>query len=175
MKTPTLETPRLILREYRPGDFEDYARMWADPVMCRHVGGQVRTRGESWMRFLRHFGMWHVVGYGYWAIEEKASGHFLGESGFQDAKRETVPPLGDSPEAGWALAPHAQGRGFATEAVMAVVAWGDRHLRGRKQICIIEPSNRPSLKVAEKCGFKPAGSVLKEGVEIGLFERTKAQ
>jgi RimJ/RimL family protein N-acetyltransferase len=169
MIAPTLRTPRLSLRAHRLDDFEDYARMWADPAVCRHIGGKVRTREESWIRFLRHFGMWQVVGYGFWAIEEKATGHFLGEAGF--LKRDATPT---DPEAGWALLPEAQGRGFATEALAAILAWGDRHLDGRKQVCIIEPGNAASLRVAAKCGFEPAGSVVNDGRTISVFERTTA-
>lgn len=127
------------------------------------------------MRFLRHFGMWQVVGYGFWAIEETASGRYLGEAGFQYLKRDTEPSFGNSPEAGWALAPDAHGRGFATEAMTAAVDWGDQQLAGQVQVCIIEPANRASIRVAEKCGFEPAGSLLKDGIALTLFERRKAR
>ena len=102
---PTLETPRLVLRTHRAGDFEAYARMWRDPSVYRFIGGQPRTREESWIRFLRHAGMWQMVGFGFWAIEERASGCFIGEAGLHDLKRDTTPSIEGLPEAGWSLLP----------------------------------------------------------------------
>ena len=55
---PTIETERTILRAHRLDEFEAYAAMWADPVVTRFIGGKARTREESWIRFLRHPGMW---------------------------------------------------------------------------------------------------------------------
>ena len=71
---PVIETERLVLRAHRLDDFDAYAVMWADPVVTRFIGGKPRTREESWIRFLRHPGMWSMLGFGFWAIEEKASG-----------------------------------------------------------------------------------------------------
>ena len=168
---PTIETQRLVLRAHRPGDFEAYARMWCDPSVYRFIGGQPRTREESWIRFLRHAGMWQMTGFGFWAIEERANGRFIGEAGFHDMKRDTTPSIEGLPEAGWALVPEAWGRGLATETVAAFLAWGDTHLPGRRQVCIIDAANQASLRVGERCGFKPAGSLQMDGRNLGLFER----
>ena len=45
--------------------------MWTEPGVTRFIGGKARTREESWIRFLRHAGMWAMTGFGLWAIEEK--------------------------------------------------------------------------------------------------------
>ena len=59
----------------------------------------------------------------------------------------------DVPEIGWALAAPFRGRGYATEAVRAAVAWGDvRFARGRT-VCLIDPENLASIRVAQKCGY----------------------
>jgi RimJ/RimL family protein N-acetyltransferase len=58
------------------------------------------------------------------------------------------------PEMGWVMAPHSHGKGYATEAARAAIAWGERHFGGRRTACIIAPENEPSLRVAEKCGFR---------------------
>ena len=75
---PTIETERLTLRPHRLDDFDAYAVMWADSVVTRFIGGRPRTREESWIRFLRHPGMWSMIGYGFWAVEDKASDQFIG-------------------------------------------------------------------------------------------------
>jgi RimJ/RimL family protein N-acetyltransferase len=47
----------------------------------------------------------------------------------------------------------AQGKGYATEALRAALAWGKDHLPGDKAVCIISPENQPSLALAKKVGF----------------------
>ncbi|WP_296744253.1 GNAT family N-acetyltransferase [Mesorhizobium sp.] len=151
---PVFETARTILRPHRLGDFETYAAMWAEPAVTRFIGGKPRTREESWMRFLRHAGLWSLLGYGFWAIEDKATGRFIGEAGFHDLKRDIQPSLEGVPEAGWALASVAQGKGLASEVVGGVVAWGDEALGEARTVCIIDPENGASLKVAERNGYR---------------------
>lgn len=171
IRIPTIETPRTILRAHRPGDFDAYAYMWTLPAVTRFIGGQARTREESWIRFLRHAGMWAMTGYGFWAIEEKASGRFIGEAGFHDLKREMTPSIEGLPEAGWSLVPDLHGKGIGTEVVGAVVAWGDRALPGSRQVCIIDPGNHASIGVATKCGFRDPAEAHFKGETVLLFER----
>src|SRR5690606_8311914 len=91
--TPTLETERLILRPYRPEDFDAYAEMWADPDVVRFMGGKPFDREASWSRFLRQMGAWQLMGFGFFAIEEKETGVFAGEAGFHELRRDLVPSL----------------------------------------------------------------------------------
>ncbi|BCG92897.1 GNAT family N-acetyltransferase [Mesorhizobium sp. 131-2-1] len=151
---PVIETERTILRAHRLDDFDAYVAMWADPAVTRFIGGKPRTREESWMRFLRHAGLWSLLGYGFWAIEEKASGRFVGEAGFHDLKRDIEPSIEGVPEAGWALAPEAHGRGLASEVVQRALAWGDVTFSPARTVCIIDPENTASLNVAAKCGYR---------------------
>jgi RimJ/RimL family protein N-acetyltransferase len=108
-------------------------------------------------------------------VAEKASGRFVGEVGFGDLKRELVPSLAGEPEAGWVLAPWSHGRGYATEAVRAALHWGDARFGPARTVCLISPGNDPSVRVAEKCGFQPAGSTHYQGAATLLFERWPAR
>jgi len=154
-EAPTLETERLVLRAHRTSDFEELAAMWADPAVVRFVGGKPSTREESWARLMRYAGHWALLGYGFWAMEERASGRFAGDVGIAEFQRAAMaPPLDPVPEAGWVIAAWAHGKGYATEAMRAVFAWADARggvLAGAT--CIIDPDNEASLKVAAKCGF----------------------
>ena len=123
---PTIETERTILRAHRLDDFEDYVAMWADPVVTRFIGGKPRTREESWIRVLRYAGMWQIVGYGLWAVEEKATGKLVGEAGFHELKRDIVPSFEGVPESGWAFVPAVHGRGMASEVVRGFHDWAKR-------------------------------------------------
>jgi len=171
---PTLETDRLRLRAYRRDDFGALHAMWADPVVMRHVLGRASTEEESWARLLRYAGLWPLLGYGYWAVEERGSRSFVGDVGFADFHRAMTPSLGDAPEAGWVLASWAYGRGYATEAVRAALAWSDSHLGDVEYtVCMIAPENMASIGVASKCGYVETGRGIYKGQEDLLFRRPR--
>lgn len=169
---PRVETQRLILRPHTVDDFDDEAAMWSDPEVVRYIGGTPSTREQSWARLLRYAGHWALLGYGYWAIEERETGRFVGEAGFADYHRTIDPPLEGIPEIGWALAAHASGKGFATEAVRACVFWGQEHFPpGTMLACIVAPENRASIRVAEKCGFQLVRQVEYLGQPTSVYSR----
>jgi RimJ/RimL family protein N-acetyltransferase len=95
-----------------------------------------------------------MLGYGYWAVEEKVSDRYVGELGFADFKRDIQPSIEGMPEMGWALVPRAHGKGYATEALRAAVSWGDSHFGLLRTVCIIHRDNHQSFRVAEKLGYK---------------------
>jgi RimJ/RimL family protein N-acetyltransferase len=172
---PVLHTPRLELRGHRASDLPDCAAMWGDPEVVRYVGGRPCTQEEVWARILRYVGHWALLGYGYWAIIERGSGRYVGEAGLGDGHRgELEPAWGHTPEAGWALSPWAQGRGLATEAVAAVLRWGDAMLPGGRTVAMIEPDNRASLRVAAKVGFREYAKGRYKGDAMILLERVVA-
>lgn len=151
---PVLETERLRLRGHRPEDFENCLAMWSDSEVTRFIGGKPLSGEEVWARLLRYAGHWALLGFGYWLVEEKDSGRFVGDVGFADFKRHITPSFEGIPEIGWALAAQAHGKGYATEALRAAVAWGDQHFRGAQTGCLINPDNIPSIRVAEKGGYQ---------------------
>lgn len=168
---PVIETARLILRGHRVEDFGDCAAMWADAAVTRHISGRPFAPEESWGKMLRYAGLWALLGYGYWAIEEKASGRFVGEIGFADFKRRIEPALEGMPEIGWVLAPWAHGRGFATEAARAAVAWADGHFGAAPTACIVAPEHAASIRIAEKCGYREIARTTYLEQPTILFER----
>src|SRR5436309_6077677 len=152
MTIPTLTTERFILRGFKREDFAAVYALWSDPRTGRLMGMQPMTEEECWAKFLRSFGAWQVNGFGFWAVQEKASGNFVGELGFLNAKRAIEPPL-PVPEMGWSFSPSVQGRGYATEGVAAAIRWGEDHFGRARFSAIIAPENEPSLKLARKFGF----------------------
>jgi RimJ/RimL family protein N-acetyltransferase len=170
---PALDTERLTLRGHTLADFDECAAMWADPLVTRYIGGRPSTGEEVWARVLRYAGLWALLGYGYWVVRERESGRFVGEVGFADFRREVTPSLEGAPEAGWVLAPWSHGRGFATEAVRALVSWGDAHLAASRTVCLIAPENTASIRVAEKCGFREHARATYKGEDTILCERPR--
>jgi RimJ/RimL family protein N-acetyltransferase len=168
---PVIEAERVILRGHRLDDFDAHAAMWADPAVTRFVGGKPFTREEAWARYLRYAGSWAVLGFGFWAVEEKATRRLIGSAGFHDLRRDIVPSLEGVPEAGWGLVPSSHGQGLATEAVLAMHQWADTYFGGSKTVCIIDPRNAASLRVAEKCGYHEVLRTTYRGDPTVLFER----
>ncbi len=87
-----IETARLALRRHRRDDLEACAAMWGDPIVTRHIGGKPFSVEEVWARLLRYAGHWSLMGFGYWVIEEKSSGRFVGEVGFSAGARRISAP-----------------------------------------------------------------------------------
>ncbi|HEV3089942.1 MAG TPA: GNAT family N-acetyltransferase [Candidatus Cybelea sp.] len=153
MTIPVIETPRLRLRAHRSADLPDCVDLWSDPLVTKYISGRASTEHQTWMRLLSYAGLWALVGFGYWAIEEKSSNGFAGEVGFADFKREGATPLGGNPELGFVIASPLHGKGYATEAVGAALAWADAHLPSGT-VCMVSRANYASRRVVEKCGYK---------------------
>lgn len=171
--TPVLETGRLRLRGLGRDDLAASAAMWAAPDVVRHISGRPSTRQESWARLLRHVGHWALFGFGYWAVEERATGGFVGEVGLAHFERAIEPPLDGIPEVGWVLAPEAHGRGLATEAVAAALTWADTTLPHLRTACIIAPGNTASIRVANKSGYRAWTTTTYLGEPTLMLERPR--
>jgi RimJ/RimL family protein N-acetyltransferase len=172
-EVPVIETERLKLRGHRLEDFALCAAMWADPEVTRYIGGKPHTEEESWARLLRYSGHWALLGFGYWVVEEKSTGNFIGEAGFADYKRD-LPALRGIPEIGWAFTTQARGKGYATEALCAVVAWGDAHFPSPRTACIIHPENLASIRVAEKCDYRQFQRTMYKAHPTVMFVRDRS-
>ncbi len=144
---PSLETKRLLLRRTTEGDIDALAAMFADSRYMRFLGnGEVADRGEAWRAIAGTLGHWALRGYGFFAVEEKASGSFIGWSGLLNP--EGWPRI----EIAWGIAPNRWRRGFATEAATAVAGYAAKTLRVAQLISMIHPDNAASIRVAEKIG-----------------------
>lgn len=168
---PVIETPRLKLRGRTLEDFPAYAAMWGAPEVARHTTVTPLSREDAWGKFARMAGFWALAGYGFWLVEERATGAMIGEIGLADFRREISPALDGMPEFGWVLAPAAHGKGYAKEAAAAAIGWAEEKFPQTTFCCIIDPENAPSIAVAAALDFKPAGSATYKGKAISVFHR----
>lgn len=172
VSVPILETERLTLRGHGVETLDEALALWSDPLVNRHISGKPSGREEVWARVLRYIGHWTALGYGFWQIRERPTGRFVGEAGFADFKRDLAISFDGAPEAGWVLAPWAHGRGYATEAMTAALAWSDATAQvGPRTMCLINPDNAASLRVAAKCGYRELARADYKGAEVIVFER----
>jgi RimJ/RimL family protein N-acetyltransferase len=169
--TPRLETERLVLRGRKPEDFAAYVELWNEPAVLKYISPRPFTREELWAKFGRQSGLWALDGYGYWLVEEKASGLLVGEVGLADMKRDIVPSLDGMPEYGWVISGRVHGKGYAAEALEAALAWGEAKFSGVRFCAIINPENAPSLGLAQRFGFKVVRRAAYKDAEVFVLHR----
>jgi RimJ/RimL family protein N-acetyltransferase len=169
---PTLETERLRLRAHRLEDFEPVFAMVGDDALMRHISG-AQPREEAWRRMLTAPGCWALLGYGYWVVERREDGAFLGQAGLADFKRDMQPSIEGLPELGYVFAARAQGQGYAGEAVAAILQWADSVLNAAEIVAIIDSDNAPSIRVAERAGFDQREPARYKEADTLLFRRRR--
>lgn len=144
-----IETERLILRPIDPErDFEAWAKTMADPRAVRFTGGQVMDRALAWRNMAAIIGHWQIRGYGFFSVESKASGEWVGRVG------PWFPEGWPEPEVGWTIAPAHWGKGYATEAGRASIDYAFGTLGWERVVHVILEGNAQSIAVAEKLGSR---------------------
>ena len=174
MGAPLIETERLILRAHRLDDFPALVAMWGEPAVARFISGNPSTREECWARLLRYRGHWALLGFGYWAVQWKDSAQLIGDVGFANWARDISPSLDGLPEGGWVFSTETHGRGIATEAVNAALAWMDEKFGAKTTACIINPENAASIRVAQKAGYQEHCRSAFKGSQVIQFRRKQA-
>jgi RimJ/RimL family protein N-acetyltransferase len=148
---------------FRADDFEAYARMCADEDVMRYLGGKVMTRAEAWRHMAFLVGHWQLLGYGHWAVEEKATGELLGRIGFLN-------PAGwPGFEIGWTLRRESWGKGYATEGARRALRYAFAELGREHVISLIHPENLPSIRVAERLGERHEGEAEIMGIKVRVY------
>jgi RimJ/RimL family protein N-acetyltransferase len=155
---PSLETERLLLRPWRPAeDLDALAAVNADPEVMRFVTPNRRlTRVETAAQLERFVAHWDEHGFGLWAVVPRLEPHAacIGFAGL--AIPSFLPEILPAVEVGWRLARASWGRGYATEAARASLAFGFERLGLRAIVAVVDAGNDRSLRVAEKLGMRPA-------------------
>jgi RimJ/RimL family protein N-acetyltransferase len=162
-----VETERLLLRRWRASDAAPLAALNADPEVMRFIGrGAVLGRGLSDDLLTRFEREWAERGFGLWAVAEReAPGELLGFCGLTVPM--FLPEVLPAVEVGWRFARAAWGRGLATEAARAAVAFGFGPAHGMREIlAIVDPANVRSLRVAEKLGMSPRADRFHTGANV---------
>ncbi|NMO57058.1 GNAT family N-acetyltransferase [Actinoplanes sp. TBRC 11911] len=146
---PPLRTERLVLRQWQDDDLRPWAAMNADPEVREFFPTVLNQQeaADSIAYFRRELA---ERGWGWWAIEESATGLFVGMAGL-DPVDEELPFKGV--EAGWRLARWAWGKGYATEAARAVCEYGFTQLHLPEILAIAAAGNVRSHAVMRRLGM----------------------
>ena len=143
---PVLETERLILRAPVFGDFDGYAHTLTSQ-RAKFIGGAV-TRNRAWRDFCSDAGGWLLRGFGYWTVEDRATGRFAGVVGLD------YPISYPEPEIGWVMHVDFEGRGLAFDAAIAARTWAYQALGWSTLVSYIDPRNARSIALAERLGAR---------------------
>ena len=143
-----LETQRLVLREFVPGDADSLALVLSDPETMKYYPAPIDQNGiQQWIK--RNLRRYAEHGVGLWAMVLQATGEMIGDCGItrQHVEGEYLY------EIGYHLRRDQWGRGLATEAAVACREWGFANLKVDRLISLIRPENAPSRRVAERNGM----------------------
>jgi RimJ/RimL family protein N-acetyltransferase len=160
-----IETRRLVLRELVMADLDEFVALHRDPEVVRFVRALDRAQAKERLRANEQ--EWEARGHGLLAILDRSNGLLLGRVGLKHW------PQFQETEAGWLLRREAWGHGYATEAARACLYWGFAALPVPYVTAMIQAKNTPSLRVAQRLGFKPAREdmLLGDPVIVHALER----
>ncbi|HHD75793.1 MAG TPA: N-acetyltransferase [Campylobacterales bacterium] len=146
----TLETTRLILRQWKSDDFSVFAKMNADQEVMRyfpHTLAEVESNalGEKIESLITQ------RGWGFWAIEEKSSQSFIGYVGLHEPQSEL--PFNPCVEVGWRLDKAYWSKGYATQAAHEALRFAFEELGLKRVYSFTALPNYPSMNVMKRLGM----------------------
>lgn len=164
---PVLETERLIMREFRLEDFDTFAGLMADPSFRRYLGkGETLNREMAWRSYTGLIGHWVLRGFGFWALEHKQTGEYVGHVGIH------YPEDWPDVEIGWGIVPKYQKGGYGFEAAQRALEFGFDELQLDYLISLIVKGNEPSAKLAKKLGEKYTKTIEMMGLDVEVYKIT---
>jgi len=147
----SIQTPRLILRQWQDSDTAPFIQMCADDDVMRYFYKKLSAdEAIAFMNRLRD--AIETRDWGLYAAELKATGEFIGFIGLHIHPPEFE--MADAPEIGWRLLPQYWYQGYATEGAKAVLKHAFRNLRLDKVISFTASANQPSERVMQRIGME---------------------
>jgi RimJ/RimL family protein N-acetyltransferase len=144
-----INTERLIMRSWRDSDLAPWAAMNADPEVRQYLG-PLLTFEQSAAWALNFQDDLDRCAFGFWAVEVRASGEFIGFTGL-DTVDDEMPFTGT--ELGWRLARPAWGHRYATEAALAAMQYGFDILGLPEIVAVTMARNLRSQAVMRRLGM----------------------
>jgi RimJ/RimL family protein N-acetyltransferase len=144
------DTDRLRLRQWRESDGAPFAAMAADPQVMKFLL-PLPTRTDSDALAARIAARIAERGWGFWAVERKDTGEFIGFTGLNVPMASL--PLSPCVEIGWRLSRASWGQGFATEAARGALQVGLERLGFGEIVAFTAEGNLRSAAVMARIGM----------------------
>jgi RimJ/RimL family protein N-acetyltransferase len=146
-----LDTPRLVLRDWREEDIAPFHAICSDPVVMETLG-PLMSRAETGALVARMHRMQVEMGHCFWAMERKEDAQLIGWCGIVRGAAGTS--ITGMPETGWRMTPSAWGKGYVTEAAIASVQWAFDTMPDDAVWAITSTGNARSRAVMERLGME---------------------
>jgi RimJ/RimL family protein N-acetyltransferase len=167
----SLETPRLILRDFTPADLDRLAELCANDGFMQFSAKGPVSRQEAETLFERIHARMRSGEPTQFAVITRATRELIGYCGFFLQNVDGV----DEIEIGYRLHPDWWGGGLATEAARAVRDYAFGTLELERVISIIHPGNLRSQRVAEKNGLTKEKETCFKGMDVWIYALTRPQ
>ncbi|MBB3177461.1 GNAT family N-acetyltransferase [Variovorax sp. Sphag1AA] len=148
------DTERLRLRQWRESDRAPFAALNADVGVMEFFLSPL-SRAESDAMVDRVTAVIDERGWGLWAVEERASGNFIGFVGLSIPRPDL--PCSPCVEVGWRLAPAFWGKGYALEAARAALCVGFERIGLQEIVSFTAALNLRSEAVMQRLGMRADG------------------
>lgn len=145
-----IETDRLLLRQYKQTDLDDFIRLNSDPEVMRYFLN-TKTAAESEEMLLKLQDNLEANGYGVFAVEEKATQKFIGFIGFN--RFEFDVDFAPAMEVLWRLLPEFWNKGYASEGAKACLHFAEDRLNLERVYAFTTLPNKASEQVMIKNGM----------------------
>ena len=147
-----METERLILRQWRQNDYAVYAQLNADPLVMQYFPATL-TKQESDEQAERIKSLIEERGWGFWAVELKSTGQFIGFVGLHSQDENSGIPNAPLVEIGWRIAAQYWGLGYAPEVAYRALTFAFETLSVPEIYAFTALQNAPSQWVMSKIGM----------------------
>ena len=143
-----LKTERLLIRKIQLSDIPALVEIWTDPEVTRFMGGP-RNKDFLIQSFTEDVEVGQPDPYDLWPVIEIASNQVIGHCGLLEKEVDGQPEI----ELVYVLHRSAWGKGYATEAAIALRDYAFDTCQLERLIALLDPANRGSEHVAQKLGM----------------------
>jgi RimJ/RimL family protein N-acetyltransferase len=145
------ETDRLILRTIEEGDAALQNKLLNTPTVMARLGG-VKELHEIEAKHAKARASWAQEGFSFLMMIEKATGELVGHCGIKRVDNPLARNQGDH-EVGWLVREDRWRRGYAEEAMRAVLDWAFGRVGAPHVVALTSAINVPSWTLMEKLGM----------------------
>jgi RimJ/RimL family protein N-acetyltransferase len=164
MDTVMMTTERLNLRKMTVEDVQNLMQILSDPQAMKYYPATMNEEEPlGWIN--RTLGNYKKLGVGFWIVEDKSTGRFLGQCGIIPQEFDGA----DVMEIAYLFVRQEWGNGYATESAKACMEYGFQHLGLHKMYSFIDANNLPSARVAKRNGMHVETTITKWGKDVLVY------
>lgn len=168
MDTVVITTERLNLRKMTTDDVKNLMQIFSDPEAMNYYPSTMNEE-EALGWITRTLGNYEKLGVGFWIVEDKSTGRFLGQCGIIPQEFDGAAVM----EIAYLFVKQEWGNGYATESAKACKEYGFQSMGLKKMYSFIDASNLPSARVAERNGMHVETTITKWGKDVLVYSASR--